>query len=202
MESLVTSIKNCFILFLLFTLSACSSFYIDNGTPEVDPSKYSIPATKKPVQLIFEFQTKGAPNARATKYLLEPVTQQIEESSLFSNVSRDSVEGGAILSIVLNNVPVSGSEDAAAKGFVTGLTFGLVGSQVSDGYLCKLTYLSGNNLSPIKASSQHAIHTTLGAKGGPANGIKADNLNAAVLTMTRQIISQVLNELSNNNRFN
>ena len=44
--------------------------------------------------------------------------------------------------------------------------------------------------------ARHAIHTTLGANSVPTNATKADNVEAAVRTMTRQVVSNTLNDLS------
>ena len=40
------------------------------------------------------------------------------------------------------------------------------------------------------------IHTTVGAHSAPANGAKAQSAEEAVRTMTRQIVSNTLNDLS------
>ncbi|WP_284619218.1 hypothetical protein [Aquabacterium humicola] len=175
-------------------LGGCGSFYVDSGTPEVQASQYRKPAQAKPVQLMFEFQTKGAPNARATEMLKAQISEQVKTSGLFADVAEQPVPGGAMLSIVLNNVPLT--DDAFTKGFVTGLTFGLAGNQVSDGYVCTAKYLGEGQAQPIVKSARHAIHTTVGAAAAPANAVKADSIEAAVRTMTRQIVSTTLNELS------
>ena len=109
------------------------------------------------------------------------------------------VPDGALLSVVLNNVPMS--DDAFSKGFVTGLTFGLAGSQVSDGYICTMKYLPAPQAAPITKTARHAIHTVIGAKEGPANGTKMESIEMAVKTMTRQIVSTALNDLSHDPAF-
>ena len=88
------------------------------------------------------------------------------------------------------------TDDAFSKGFVTGLTFGLAGSQVSDGYVCtaKFTPASGQ---AVTKTARHAIHTTLGAAAAaPGNATKAAGMEDAAYTMQRQVLSQVLNDLS------
>ena len=184
---------------LLLTLSVlalqgCSSFYVDGTTKEIPISQYRHAEPIHPVQLLFEFQTKGVTNAVATDFLKKSVIEQVDSSGLFSMVSEEPVAGGALLGITLNNVPVD--DDAFSKGFVTGLTFGLAGSKVTDGYICSATYSDGTNAQPIVKRARHAIHTTIGASKAPGNAVKADNLEQAVKLMTRQIISNVLNDLS------
>jgi len=155
-------------------------------------------AQPKPVQLVFEFQTKGAPNARATDLLKEAVIKQVKESGLFSSIEAAPTE--AMLNITLNNVPLT--EDAASKGFVTGLTFGLAGSAVTDGYICTVTYLPAGQAKPIVKTAKHAIHTTLGNANPPAGAQKSTNVEEAVRTMAQEVLSNALKDLSFDESFN
>jgi hypothetical protein len=183
----------------LLSLTGCASYYVDNATKEVPVSSYKKPDAPKLVQVIFEFQTKGVANARATDFIAPIVMEQIKASGLFAKVDTAPVEGGVLLNVVINNVPLS--DDAFSKGFVTGLTLGLAGSQVGDGYVCTMKYLSGTQSSAITETTRHAIYTVLGAKGAPDNGTKMDSLDMAVKTMTKQIVSTTLNELSHDQEF-
>lgn len=178
----------------LLAMAGCANFYVDTATKEVATSEYTKPASPKPVQLLFEFQTKGVTNARATEFMKTQVVDQVRASGLFSEVRDQAVPSGALLSITLDNVPLS--DDAFSKGFVTGLTFGLAGSQVTDGYVCTAKYLSDAQPQPVVAVSRHAIHTVIGNTAAPANAVKSDGIEAAVRTMTRQIVSSSLNDLS------
>lgn len=180
-------------------LSGCANMYVDGTTKEVSASTFKKPEAAHPVQVLFEFQTKGVANATATGFLKTRVIDQVKESGLFSDVSENPAAGGAMLSITLNNVPVT--DDAFSKGFLTGLTFGLAGSQVSDGYVCTARYLDGNNGQAIVKKARHAIHTTIGAAATPQNATKAANADEAVFTMTRQVVSNVLNDLSLDSSF-
>lgn len=178
-------------------LSGCASMYVDTALKDVQVSEYKAPAKLAPVQLSFEFQTKGAPNARATDFLKAQVAEQVNASGLFSAI--DGVGGGQ-LSVVLNNVPLT--DNAAAQGFVTGLTFGLAGSAVTDGYICTITYLPASQNDAISKTTRHAIHTTLGNASPPAGVTKAKNGEDAVRTMTRQIVGNALKDLSQDPKFN
>lgn len=184
---------------LLANMTGCASFYLDTATKEIPVEAYKKPAAPKPVQVVFEFQTKGVANATATKYLSAQVVDQIKGSGLFSEVKDTPVADGALLNVVLNNVPLT--DDAFSKGFVTGLTFGLAGSQVSDGYVCTIKYLPSPQDAAINKTARHAIHTVMGAKEGPNNGTKVENLEVAVKTMTRQVVSTALDDLSRDPAF-
>ena len=179
---------------LVALLTGCANFYVDGTTREVPAAQFKKMAEPKPVQVLFEFQTKGVVNARATDHLKAQVIDQVKASGLFASVDDKPVANGSMLSVTLNNVPLT--DDAFSKGFVTGLTFGLAGSKVSDGYVCTMTYTDPKQPAPLVKQARHAIHTTLGANGAPTNATKADNVEAAVRTMTHQIVSNTLNDLS------
>ncbi len=191
--------RTAFLLLSIAALTGCSSFYVDSTTSEIPSSHYRHVKPLHPVQLLFEFKTKGVTNAVATNFLKQSVNEQVNSSGLFSMVSEEPVPGGALLGIILDNVSVD--DDAFNKGFVTGLTFGLAGSQVTDGYICSATYSGGGDTQLIVKRARHAIHTTIGASSAPGNAVKAANLEEAVKSMTRQVISNVLNDLSHDAAF-
>lgn len=186
-------------LLLSLLLSGCASVYVDNGVPEVPSAQFAKPAQAQPVQVFFEFQTKGAPNGRASELVRGRVVNQVKDSGLFSTVVEQADPGAGLLSITINNVPLS--DDAFTKGFVTGLTFGLAGTQVSDGYVCTARYTPPGGGSAVVKTARHAIHTTVGASGAPQNATKAESVGDAVFTMSRQVVSQLLNELSRDPAF-
>lgn len=181
---------------LVFT-GGCASHYVDAATRD-RTSEFQRPASPAPVQLVFQFETKGAPNSRATDHLKSRVSEQVKGSGLFSSVQDIAVPGGALLSVTINNVPMS--DDAFSKGFVTGLTFGLAGSQVSDGYVCTVKYMPGSG-EPVVKTARHVIHTTVGASASPGNAVKAKDIEEAVTLMTKQLLSTALNDLSHDPAF-
>jgi hypothetical protein len=188
-------------LFLTATamLGGCASAYLDGATKEIPAAQYKKPASPAPVQVLFDFQTKGVANAQATALLRDRVLAQVKASGLFSDASTNAVPNGAMLTITLNNVPLS--DDAFSKGFVTGLTFGLAGSQVSDGYICSATYRASSTAAPVTKQARHAIHTTMGAAATPGNATKMPDHKEAAFQMTAGVVSQVLNDLSQDASF-
>jgi len=182
------------ILLSVVLLSGCATSYVDGSTKEISASQFNKPEPLHPVQTLFEFQSNGTANDAATNLLKAQVIEQIKLSGLFSEVSEKPVRGDALLSITLNNVAVT--DDAFSQGFVTGLTFGLAGSQATDGYICTASYVHNTSSTAIEKRARHAIHTTLGNSSPPTNATKAENIEQAVTLMTRQIVSNVLNDLS------
>jgi len=187
------------ILLSAILLSGCANMYVDGTTKEISASQFSKPDPVRPVQALFEFQTKGVANASATNFLKTQVLDQIRSSGLFSEVSEGPVRGGALLSITLNNIPIT--DDAFSKGFVAGFTFGLAGSQVTDGYVCTARYVNDISSSAVVKQARHAIHTTVGNSATPTNATKAADAKDAVTSMTRQVVSNVLNDLSHDAGF-
>ena len=184
---------------LALNLSGCVGIYLDATTKEVPVTAFKKPANPKPVQLVFEFQTKGVANPKVTEFLAEQVSTQVKGSGLFSEVKNTPAPDGALLSLVINNVVLT--DDAYGKAFMSGLTLGLAGTQVTDGYICTIKYLPTAQAPVISKTARHAIHSVLGAKEGPANAIKIDDFEVAAKTMTRQIVSNALNELSQDTEF-
>lgn len=180
------------------SFTGCASFYVDTALPDVKSEDIKKPATPKPVQLLFSFQSKGAANAAATNLLKAQVTDLVKASGLFSTVS-DTPEPN-VLSITLNNIPLT--EDAASKGFMTGFTFGLAGSTVTDGYVCTVDYLPDANAPKLSYEIKHALHTGLGAGSAPPGLKPAASLDEAVRTMTRQAVNNGLKKLADDSRFN
>ncbi|MES2321128.1 MAG: hypothetical protein V4633_02575 [Pseudomonadota bacterium] len=181
-------------------LTGCMTMYVDTATKEVPVAELKKVVQPKPVQLTFEFQTNGAPNAAATTYLKDKIAAQVKASGLFSAVELTPVAGSDQLSVTLNNIPIT--KDAAAQGFVTGLTFGLAGSAVTDGYVCTVRYLPAGKTDVIVTTAKHAIHATAGNANAPANARKSADMAEAVTTMTREILSNNLRDLAANPNFN
>jgi hypothetical protein len=127
------------------------------------------------------------------------VVDTVTASGLFASVTDAPVANGSLLNVIINNIPVT--DGAFAKGFATGFTFGLVGSTVTDGYLCTVEYQAAPGALKITKNTRHALHSTIGAKGAPPNATKAANTKEAVMTMVRQVLGNGLKELSNDPAF-
>lgn len=175
--------------------SAMAASYVDPALKDVPAEARATVTSPQPVQILFQFQTDGAPNERATKLLKKQVIDTVVASGLFSDVSEAPVANGAVISVTLNNV-VKDLKDATAQGFVTGLTFGLKGSLITDHYICTVEFVSGPDAAKIGRSVNHAIHTTMGIKSPPEGMVKSKNILEAVMTMTRQSVSNALNQVA------
>lgn len=180
-------------------LAGCATHYVDGATREVPPAQFVKAAGNRPVQLLTEFQTRGVANAQATAATKEMIADNVRSTGLFTQVSDAPVPDAGVLSVTVNNVPLA--DDAAAKGFIAGLTLGVAGQQVTDGYICTVSYLAPGQSRPIVKSAKHAIHTTVGASAAPPNTYKASGLEDAVRLMVRQVMSVALSDLSHDPEF-
>ncbi len=177
---------------LCLLLTGCLSMksYVDTALPVVSKGELVRPANPQPAQVLFEFRTKGNANAKATDQLRGRVLASIVESQMFGtlNATPDG-DSPAVLKVVIDNVPIT--DNAAAKGFGTGLTFGLAGSIVTDGYVCEATYQRAGKTT--STTVKHALHTTIGNHSG-VKGVPAMQTQDAL----NQVIDQlVLNALKN-----
>ena len=179
-------------LLLGATPAVAARFFVLNVPGELDPATKVRVEAPRPVQLLFTFQTDGAPNMRATNFVKEQVGTDVRGSGLFSEVAQTPVAGGAVLSITINNIPERG---AAGRGFRTGLTFGLAGTTVTDAYEITFEYLSGPSAAPIRRVVRHAIKTTIGRTDPPTDATRVRNAEEAIRTVVRQSLAHGLNQL-------
>jgi len=177
-------------------LAACiaPTSYVDNTMKEIVPGQYQTVANPKPAQFLFDFQTKGASNSRARDELQDTVFATVKESMIFSPVSTDTQSSGAVVQVTINNVPLS--DDAAVKGFMVGLTLGVAGTTVGDGYICTVQYSAGPGATPITKEVRDAIYSTIGATAPtPPHADKAPSMKEAAVRVARKCVSNALDQL-------
>lgn len=106
---------------------------------------------KYKTQIVVEFHRNGKPFGRGNKEVRGHVERTLRATGVVTPSMKDST---VLIKVVVNNVGNMGN--AAAKGFGTGLTFGAVGSLVTDYYEIKieLTDSTGKN-SPIITSMHY-----------------------------------------------
>jgi hypothetical protein len=149
--------------------------------------------------VLFNFQSKGVDNARATAALKARVIDQVSASHLFDSVSESPVPGGALLIVNVNNVTLDDHE--FAKGFATGLTLGLAGTVAGDGYIATAKYTPPAPASLIAKEVRHSIYTTIGNHDAPPNTVPAASMDEAVSSMLHQVVSNLLNDVSHDAAF-
>ena len=171
--------------------------YVDPGLKNVSKAELPVVPDPHPVQVLFEFQTKGNANAQVTAQMQPRVVAIAAESGLFSTVSTtaDHPDAG-LLKIVINNVPLT--DNASAKGFGTGLTFGLAGSLVKDGYVCTASYTRDGKTTETEL--KHALYTTIGNHAAP-QGLTPMEPQAAINLAMDQMAWNALKQLGEKHAF-
>lgn len=135
--------------------------YVDPAYASAEYSDITRRSQPYRLEIIVEFQKSGEHYEKGDGVLKDQV-ERIVRATYFAVPATDNTDGS--MRIVLNNFGDKGQ--AIAKGIGTGLTFGMVGSMVTDYYEmeAELT-LAGETIR--KATYQHAIHSTIGRKEGP-----------------------------------
>jgi hypothetical protein len=196
-----------FLLSLLMATTvrpAMAAGYVDAKLGDVKAEDKATIAEPRPVQVLFQFRTKGAPNGQGTKQLKPKVLEAVKASGLFSEVGEGAVATGAILNVVIDDVILPKEMQAAEmKGAATGATMFIAGSNIRENYKAQLDYVAGPDAPKITRTASHSIIIQMGLiNKPPENAVKVEGgINGAVFTMTRQIVSNPLNELAKDPAF-
>lgn len=194
MKTLMAALALALALVFAPGTAHAARFWVSNELGDVAEADRATVAEPHPVQLIFQFQTNGAANARATNFLKAQITELVTDSGLFSAVSADPVEGGAIISVTINDT--ADMQAAERQGFATGLTFGLHGTAVGDFYIASVEYLGTTNAATIRKEARHTLMTTIGRTDPPANTTQVTNAEEGIRTVVRQLLAHMLNDLA------
>ena len=166
-----------------------------SGTPEPQAAHpTALPAALSQHPLLREREVRGHTHVRKQLEILEHHAGLATQ--LLDRLGGDPVAGASVLTLVIDNVALT--DNAAAKGFGTGLTLGAVGSMVTDGYVCTATY--ERNGERFEVSAKHALHTTIGNKAGP-EGLTPVTMQQGVEQVMDQLAWNVLKQLADKQAF-
>lgn len=189
------------LVFLAVTLASllggCATrvHYLEASVKEIPSAQFRKPVAPRPAQLQFEFQTRGVLNASVTDMRRAEVVERLEASGLFSALDSRPQKGGGLLSVVVNNVPIS-AEDAYVRRFIGAPVKGPRDGTLVDGYVCIVRYWPPGQTTPVTVGARHALLTTVGDVAAPDSARKIDTLDTAITVMLREIVSTALYELS------
>jgi len=191
MEELMSpTIRKCFLVVTSLMLAGCISpkSFLDPSFPKVayeDLNKTSEPLR---IKLVVEFQRNGQPYPKADTTLRDNAERILRASGVIVPAA-DAGQGE--VKIVVNNIADLGS--ASAKGFGTGLTFGLVGSTVTDAYELSI-FITFNGKTISRTAVKHAIHTAIGNTSAPPN-LEAVPVNVAFERVLEQMLLRALQDM-------
>ncbi|NWG87346.1 MAG: hypothetical protein HXY26_07555 [Hydrogenophilaceae bacterium] len=142
------------------------------------------------VALTVKGYTSGTENNRATEFWQRQFSKSLTDTQVLVPASPKD-QPKAKLDIQIDNVADIGQ--AAGKGFITGLTFGLAGSTVTDGYVMKATYTNPEGKA-INHEYRHAIHSMIG-NTDPPPGVETMSPLEAVARVTDDLVAKLLRDL-------
>lgn len=141
----------------------------------------------RPVRLTVLGQTNGRENSAATRFWKSQVEKSLIASGCFV-----IAPSGDELNITINNIGDLGS--AASSGFATGLTFGAVGSNVTDRYVMTVNYGRGGG-TRFNRTYEHALHTVVGNARAPEGAIGPMSPMEAAAQVGDDLIRRFINDL-------
>jgi len=179
-----------FALASAMALSGCISVksYVDPTYARTAYEDLRKPAQVLALKVNVEFLRNGQRLPKADNEVRGHVERVLRGSGLIT--PSESAADGEI-TIAVDNVGDLGK--SAAKGFGTGLTFGLAGSTVQDGYVMTVTLTTAGK-TVTKSGYKHVLISTVGNKKGP-EGLTPTTPGAAFGTIVEQMLLNVLGDL-------
>jgi hypothetical protein len=195
-----TTLRVLVLALMLGTLPQAAQamkFYVANALGEVKPEEKVTPAKPQPVQVIFEFQRDGKPNAKATKVVTPWAMDDLKATGAFSEVTDAPTANGAIISIKLNNLVVKEELDKTKKqAFGAGLGFGLFGGVLAvDHYLVSIDYVPATGAAPIHTEVKHELYSKYGKKDVEVPGTEYKTADEAAKVLVRQALARGVNNI-------
>jgi hypothetical protein len=192
------------MLLAMLVTSGCTS--IENYYPVVNHPKLGLadlaPQTNKPtVELTFEFLSRGKP-APAVALKWQPhVIQFLDDTHLFAKVNPAGIPSDLSLHVQMNNVVSSmGMGGAVMQGIFSGLTFGLIGTKVTDNYDITAR-LEGKAGEPVQKAYHYGLTSTTGLIKGSVPKVEPyKNDEAAFQEVMDQFLWEWLKDLQKENR--
>jgi hypothetical protein len=162
-----------------FVDPSVQKFSYDDLTKKAEPLK---------LKLSVEFQRNGVPYPRADSTLKDNTERVLRGTGVITPAESQTV---GEIKVTVNNIADTGS--AAAKGFGTGLTFGLAGSTVMDAYEMTIS-ITANGKTINRTAIKHALFTAVGNTSLPP-GIETVPPNVGFGRVLEQMILRALQDM-------
>lgn len=171
-------------------LAGCVSpqSFLDPSVPRISYADLGKRAEPLKLKLSVEFQRNGEAYPRVDPVLKDNAQRILRSTGLI--VPTDSDPAGSIR-IVVNNFGDLG--DARAKGIKTGLTLGLAGSTVMDGYEMTVS-ITANGKTATRTAIKHALYTAIGNTTLPS-GVEAVPPTVAFDRVLEQMLLRALQDM-------
>ena len=192
MKRLSTSLIIC--LSLVPMLNNGCTYYVSKKYPTCGYKELQ-PAEKKPLLLHFEYRTNGKYNKSFTKSHKVKFMLILQESGLFSSVKfvdGPNTSSTPRMDIVFNEKLDQGK--TFVKGLITGLTFFILGSNVTSNYEFEGTYTQ-TGMTPVSFDYNHALSLNMGLIVPKQDGIVRDYSDEAVDHIAMDLTVHLLKDL-------
>ena len=173
----------------LALLTGCISpkSFIDPTQSKLTYESVKRSSTPLKLTLVTEFQRNGEHFPKADSTLRDTTERVLRASGVIVPTTEASV---GQVRVVVNNVADRGA--AAAKGFGTGLTFGLVGTTVMDAYELTLVVNTGGK-TYSSSVIKHSLFTAIGNTTTP-EGVETMPIGVAFQKVVEQMLLRALKE--------
>ena len=190
------------LMVLLVGTTGCTNmkdYYVIQETPALSYGEISKDDDKQSLDVTFEFQTNGQMNPGVTNRYRAQVIGALNQTGCFSEVHAGVGRSSRSLHLVVNNV-VDSLGGAVMQGFFSGLTFGLIGTKVTDNYAIEAVY-SGGSGDSTNSNYGWSLTTTSGLiHAGVSNGTKHGTLDSAFDRLLEQVVLRVISDLQAKNK--
>ena len=170
-----------------------SNSYVDPQFREAAREDIRQAKTVHRVAVETEFRTHGRLNGRANSELRREVIQALQATG-----TAMVVNGPADITVRVRANNVGDMGKAVGKGFVTGLTFGAAGSTVTDLYEFEVDYVIRDKTQT--QSYKHAIHTTVGLKAAPVEGVAPASATGAFSLVVQDVVNNFVKEMQDQDK--
>ena len=172
------------------TLAGCSSpkSFIDPSVAKLSYDDVKRRAEPLKLKLVVEFQRNGEHLPKVDSTLRDNAERVLRGTGVI--VASDDHPVGEI-KVVVNNIADMAA--ARAKGFGTGLTFGLAGSTVTDAYEMSIS-ITENGKTVSRSGIKHSLFTIIG-RGNVPEGSETIPPNVAFERVLEQMILRALHDM-------
>lgn len=173
------------------SLQGCLSphLYVD---PRFHKANYSDLARVEPPYLFsirVQYQVNSVERPRAHPAALDHIERSLRATGVVAPYEGRGTADGELL-VIINDVGNMGA--AAAKGFATGLTFGLAGNQVEDSF--HVTIRLTRSATIVERTYDHALVTTIGLHSTP-EGMKRVSAAVALNQIADDVVLNFLKDM-------
>ena len=168
--------KGGWVLFLLLIFSGCThlrAYYPVSDYPVISIADLKPNRNPVSVEVSFEFQSNGKFASNITEKYRPFVLHVFRESGLFSSVKSSGTPSQVQVEIVMNNA-VDSLAGAYAAGMFSGLTFGAVGTKITDPYIFTAKFRNPAGETVTK-EYKYGITSTSGLIHGGVKGVEPKN---------------------------